>query len=225
VTAHPSEDRLLDIAAGLVAKGAAADDLAHLYACPDCEQRFRSICRDLERSRLARPAPRRKAWIAAGLAAAAAIVAAILVPLARTPAVPDPATYWLPVDSETIELRTGRTDVERSAFAEAAGAYRDHDAARVVRLLSGKDIPESHDPLRLLYASALLKTGDARGSLRELAALKVETLPQPYRDRALWIKLGALRVLSRDDEARAIAREMSERPGEFEDGARRLSAR
>lgn len=222
MTAHPSEDRLLDIAAGLVPKEAAAAELDHLYGCPPCEERFRALCRELERSRLARPARKSRVWIAAGLAAAAVIVAALLVPLVRAPAAPDPVAYWLPVETDAVELRTGRADVEGTALAEAAEAYRRRDAARVVKLLLGKTIPESHDPLRLLYASALLKTGDAEASLRELDALKIDTLPQPYRDRAKWIEIGALRSSSRNDDARALARELAGRPGEFSEAARRL---
>ena len=123
---------------------------------------------------------------------------------------------------EVVGLRTAPPGVDESVFAEATDAYRRRDAARVVALLEGKSIPESFDPLRIFYASSLLKTGDAAGALMALETAQIVLLPQPYRDRAKWVQIGALRALSRDAEAAALASELAARPGEFSRAARKI---
>jgi hypothetical protein len=221
---HVSDDRLIDLATGLVPASESGTMLSHLRGCPACEETFRGLCRDVERTKLRTAPPKRRvaAVGAAAALAAAVLVAAALVPSWRSSRAVDPAAYWVPIEAEAVDLRAGIQDVDSAIFTEATDAYRKHDAQRVVRLLGGREIPESQDPLRLLYASALLKTGDAAGTLAALEPLRIPSLPQPYRDRAKWVKLAALRALSRDDDARSLAAELSARPGEFADAARRL---
>ena len=154
--------------------------------------------------------------------AAAIIAAALLVPWRRGPIAADPVVYWIPVEAEPVDLRTALPGEDASTFAEATDAYRRRDAGRVVELLAGKTIPASHDPLKLLYASALLKTGDAAGALEVLESLHVDSLPQPYRDRAQWVQLGALRARGEGDAAAGLAAEIAARPGEFSEAARAL---
>ncbi|HEX4823595.1 MAG TPA: hypothetical protein VFV19_04755 [Candidatus Polarisedimenticolaceae bacterium] len=219
---HLSEDRLLDLAAGLVERSLAEPLLAHVRSCGACESRFRDICGELERSNLAPPVGLRRARVrvAIGLAAAA-LIGIVLFPLLRVAKAPGPAEYWLPVENDTVALRAGRPLGDDAVFAEAAEAYARHDAARVIGLLRDRTIPETQDPLKLLYASAALHRGDAPGALATLEALEVDSLPQPYRDRAKWIELGALLALSRGDDARRLAAELAARPGEFSKEAER----
>ena len=224
MSAHLSEDRLIDLAAGLVAGDERRELLAHVASCAACEARFRATCADAERARLPRDAARvrpRWAWAAAGLAAALLAVA-VLVPLLRAPAATGPAAYWLPVEAEAIDLRAAPTDRDAALFAAAAAAYRAHDPERVVALLRGRAIPESQDPLKLLYASALVKTGAHEEARATLDELQIETLPQPFRDRAKWLMVAALRAGSHDAEADALVRDLAGRDGEFADAARRL---
>ena len=226
MTGHASDDRLLDLAAGLAAHDHAETLLAHLRGCAPCEERFREVCRELERGKL-RPAqaPVRRRFVVAGAVAALAaaiVAAALLVPWRRGPVAADPVAYWMPVEAEPVDLRAGLPGEDASTFAEATDAYRRRDAGRVVELLDGKAIPSSHDPLKLLHASALLKTGDAAGALAVLESLQVESLPPPYRDRAKWVQLGALRARGDHDAAARLAEEIAARPGEFSEAARAL---
>ena len=224
MSAHLSDDRLIDLAAGLVAGDERRDLLAHLASCAPCEARFQATCAEAERARLPRERARirpRWAWAAAGLAAAL-LAAAVLIPLLRAPAVSEPAAYWLPVETESVDLRAAPADRDAAVFAEAAAAYRSRDAARVVALLRGRMIPESQDPLKLLYASALLKTGAHEEARATLDGLMIETLPQPFRDRAKWVLAGALRAGSREAEAEAVLRDLARRDGEFAVAASRL---
>jgi len=224
---HVSEDRLIDLAAGLVPGGESESLLAHLRGCASCESRFVGVCRDLERTKL-RTAPSRSRLVAiaaVAVLAAAILVAVVLIPILRSSRYVDPSAYWLPVEEETVDLRAAPPGVDEAVFAEAAEAYRRHDPARVVALLTGKTIPSSHDPLKLLQASALLKTADPISALAVLESLHVESLPQPYRDRAQWIRLGALRAAGRDAEAEALAADIASGSGEFARAARSQSGR
>ena len=224
MSAHLSDDRLIDLAAGLVAADERRELLAHVASCAPCEARFRATCAEAERARLPREAARirpRWTWAAAGIAAAL-LATAFLIPLLRAPASPEPAAYWLPVEAEAVDLRAAPADRDAALFAEAAAAYRAHDAARVVALLRGRTIPESQDPLKLLYASALVKTGAHEEARATLEDLQIDTLPQPFRDRAKWLMVGALRAGSHDADAAPLIRDLAGREGEFAGAARRL---
>jgi hypothetical protein len=214
VSAHVSHDRLIDLAAGLVAEPDAGTLLAHLRECGACEDRFRAICADLERSRLT--------WAAVAIAASLLGVVA-LSPLARR-AAGTPEAYWLPVPSEAIDLRSIPQGGDGALFAEATESYRKQDASRVVKLLSGREIPESQDLLKLMLASALIKTGEPAAAQELLDALGIDTLPPPYRDRARWVRLAAWRAQSKRAEAEADACALAGEPGEFQEAAVRLCA-
>jgi hypothetical protein len=225
VSAHVSHDRLIDLAAGLVAEPDAGTLLAHLRECGACEDRFRAICADLERSRLTSPRVSRRAvatWAAVAIAASLLGVVA-LSPLARR-AAGTPEAYWLPVPSEAIDLRSIPQGGDGALFAEATESYRKQDASRVVKLLSGREIPESQDLLKLMLASALIKTGEPAAAQELLDALGIDTLPPPYRDRARWVRLAAWRAQSKRAEAEADACALAGEPGEFQEAAARLCA-
>ncbi|HKQ62612.1 MAG TPA: hypothetical protein VJS92_15085, partial [Candidatus Polarisedimenticolaceae bacterium] len=145
--------------------------------------------------------------------------------LLRSPGVDDPAAYWLPLDDALEAHRAEGVSPDEDAYARAVEAYRRHDPAEVVSILHDRALPESADPLKLLLASALLKTGDAAGARATLEELLVVTLPQPYRDRASWILAGALRGEGRAAEAQAILRQLAAEPGELQDAARRAQGK
>jgi len=224
---HPGEDRLIDLAARLLAPTVEEDTLRHLETCPPCEGRFRALCRNAELARLRAPhAPKRRlpAWTAA-VAASLLLVAVAAGWWIRSGQREDPAAYWFPVDSETGTLRTGTPDPEEEVFRRAVAGYRSHDARQVVALLRDRSIPEVLDPLKIMLASALVKTGEFANADEVLTDLRIETLPQPDRDRASWIRYAALRGAGRDVEARGLARELASRPGEFAASARAELAR
>jgi pentatricopeptide repeat protein len=84
-------------------------------------------------------------------------------------------------------------------------------------------MPESQDPLKIALASALVKTGKPDEALDLLDRLHVETIPQPDRDRVLWIHVAALQSGGRKREAAIAVRDLASRPGEFQEAARRLA--
>lgn len=221
IGAHLSDDRLIDLASGLLRAEVGSDVVRHLESCPACEARLRTAVTEAQRVRLLRPRPsaRRPLWW--GVAAAAVLVAAALLfwPPSKTA---DPAVYWFPLGPKTVSLRTGAVSAEEAVFEEAADAYRRKDAARTVRLLKGKTIPEARDRLRIALASALVKTGEPATARQVIQEMRVETIPQPDRDRVRWILCAALLAEGKEDEARALAVDLASRPGEFEAAAKRF---
>jgi hypothetical protein len=227
---HPGADRLIDLAAHLLDPPGRAAVLDHLRLCPQCEERFLDVWRQWERLEL-RAAPRRRLethvrkrsgnrraiWAAA--AAAVLLVSLIVTELPRTPG-NDGLDYWLPIESERLLLRSAPPDGrDETRFAEALEAYERHDAERVLRLLDGRPIPREFAPMTLFLASALVATGRHESARRQLEKFQIHTLPQPARDRALWILYVALRRGGRAGEARDIARLLRDSGGEFTDRA------
>jgi hypothetical protein len=223
--AHPGADRLLDLAAELLAPGDAEDTIRHLESCPPCEDRFREICRDAELAKLQRRPVRRLPVTRVAAVAASFLLLAALAWWVRAPRPEDAAAYWFPVDGETVSLRAGAPTADEQIYKDAVAAYRAHDPAKVVALLHDRAIPEVLDPLKIMLASALVKTGDARGAEDLLTTLRVETLPQPDRDRASWILYAALRDGGKKPEARALVETLASRAGEFEKAATSEAAR
>jgi hypothetical protein len=225
-TIHPGDDRLIDLAASLLPPPVASETLRHLEACAACEGRFRSIGREAERARLRPPAPR---WFSRGLfAAIAASLLLIAVSVAlwtRWTSGHDAAEYWFPVDRETVVLRAGAPDAGSAIFQDAVEAYRRHDPSRAVTLLRDREIPESLDPLKIMLASAYTHTREFAKAEATLEDLRIETLPQPDRDRASWILYTALIGNGKTAEARAVLESLAARPGEFAGPARRAIAR
>ena len=225
MSAHVSEDRLIDLAAGLLPLNVSAPLLEHVRGCAECEAAFRGVCAEWERSRL-RPAATvaSRRWLRPAVAIAAAVLGiAILIPFLTTKTTPEPMAYWLPVEG-AVDLRAAPHDTGADVFATATEAYKKRDAEKVVALLRDRPLTESQDVLRLLLASALLKTGAAEESLEALDALRIPTLPQPYRDRAKWVRIGALRAASREPEALDVARDLASHEGEFQAAARSMLA-
>jgi hypothetical protein len=223
---HPTEDRLIDLAGQLLPPSTEGDTLRHLESCAPCEERFRSICRDAELARLRAPIRRRvPRWRWAIAAASLILAAASITVWTRWSDRTDAAAYWFPVDIDTVGLRTGAQDADEQVFHDAVEAYRRHDPARVVALLRDRSIPEALDPLKIMLASAFVKTGQCARAESLLAGLRIETVPQPDRDRASWILYAALTEEGKHDEAQALLQRLAARPGEFSEEARRAVAR
>jgi hypothetical protein len=221
-TLHPSEDRLIDLAAQLLAPQLESETLRHLEACAACETRFRSICRDAELAQLRAPASRRAPrWRLPAVAAAVILAVLSITAWTRRAERTDPSAYWFPVPIETVALRTGAPAGDQAVFHDAVEAYRRHDPARVVALLRDRSIPESLDPLKIMLASAFVKTGDPARAEALLSQLRIETIPQPDRDRASWILYAALVESGKLSEAKALGESLATRPGEFAEAARR----
>jgi hypothetical protein len=222
---HPSEDRLIDLAARLLAPDVEAETLRHLENCPACESSFRSICRDAEIARLRGPVARRSPrWRWAAAAAAVILIAVSTTLWIRTTGRSDTTAYWFPVGIETVGLRTGEPAGDEQIYRDAVEAYSRRDPARVVALLGNRPIPEALDPLKIMLASALVKTGEPAKAEALLTELRIETVPQPDRDRASWILFCALTAEDKRAEARTVAETLASRPGEFSEAARKAAA-
>jgi len=221
---HLGDDRLIDLAAGLLDTASESDTLRHLEGCPPCEARFREICRDAELARLHPPVARRlPRWRFAAAAASLLLVAATIALWTRSSGRVDPAAYWFPMELDTVGLRTGGPESDEGIFNDAVQAYKRHDPNRVVLLLRDRPIPEALDPVKIMLASAFVKTGEPSRAEELLTELRIETIPQPDRDRASWILYAALASGGKTTQARAILDSLASRPGEFADAAKRAA--
>ncbi len=225
VIQHLADESLFDVVHGYVEDERRRAVLQHLRRCPSCERRFREVVRDRERARIQAqplPSPRSRALVVGASAAAAAILlvtAGILMLSQRSPGIP---IDWLPTASTEVFLRDATPCADQGSAAVAA--YRAHDAARVVSLLHGRELPAKCDPMKLLLASALVHRGDPAAALQVLDALDVESLPQPARDRGRWTQAAALDRLERHGAADDILRDLASRSGEYRDRATGLLA-
>lgn len=249
---HPGEDRLVDLAAGLLDPEAREALLGHLRGCASCEARLLEIYRGSERlatraalsmtvswrtpavlgaAREGAPAiavpariPRRAVWI--GAAATAALVAAIAVfPRWLDRHRDDGLDYWMPLESEAVMIRSAEVPVDAAPFRAAVDAYAARDARRVIALLDGREIPRAYEPLNLLLASALVWEGRNPEARALLDRLDILTLPEPARDRSRYLLAVALWREGRTGEAKAIARDLASGAGDLRERAQALLAR
>lgn len=231
--AHPSQDALIDLAAGLLSETEAAPLIAHLRACPDCETRFASVVTDRERARSragardarSESAGRMRGWkrhhtmVAAGLALAAALVLVFYArPVSHTP--PGP---WLPPAGEGLEQRLRGGSSDEAGVWKGIAAYDARDLNRAVETLSGARPSETGlDHMRRVYlASAYLLKNRPREALTTLQGMDLETLPYPWRGEALWIQAESLSRLGRTEEAHQTLERLSSEPGAAGERARR----
>jgi hypothetical protein len=225
-TSHPSDDRLIDLAVGLLPAQEATASLAHLGTCAACEQRFREIAG--ERARIAaerEPEVRARTRVWAGVAAAAA--AAVLLSIALLPGPrhgveAGPPPYWLPTDRDEAVLRADGEAESSTDLARALAVYRSRDARLAATLLSEAQVAESHERLRKLYlASALALAGDAAQASTVLDDVDETAFPEPWRSQARWV--GYTVACAVGDAARAEERlhELRSAKGEIGDLVRR----
>jgi hypothetical protein len=221
---HLSEDGLVDLVAGLDDDTTRAARLRHLERCVPCERRLLLAWRDAERSRgqatpnrlvagwgWEAPLPQRRRLVPAVVAAAVVAVVLLSVPLMRGRRAGASIDAWLPVDSEQTLLRSAEIDGDE-VYAEAVAAYAHRDARRVIALLSGRTIPPSREPMKLLLASALVMDGRAAEARSLIEAMDVPTLPQPARDRARFTLAAALAGEGKPREAEAQLHRLQDSP-------------
>jgi hypothetical protein len=227
VNAHVSEDRLIDLSRGLLPADDRTRTLSHLSACAACEETFRGICAAAAKLAVEGQPPasasrrRRALWISAAAAAVVAVIALVGAFVLRRQPGQDAAEAWLPVDeSESVLFRSLPGSNENALFLQAVEAYSAHDARRVVELLGDRKIPREYDFLRLLLASAYEREGSDERALAILDALDVDSLPEPYRDRARWERYLALRGSAQAEAARSVLSDLASRPGRYQERAR-----
>ena len=223
MSAHATDDRLIDLAHGLLEPAERSACLAHVGKCSTCEERFRAIAGEHARLDAAGAPPvsshRVRYVVAASIAALLLFAAALRVGRATDVG---PAPYWLPIEREQAVLRA-HGDAEAPAdLARALEAYAKQDAPLAVELLRAADPPAEYKPLRDLYeASALELGGDAAEAQRVLDGLHVDTLPEPWRTQARWVAYASARDQGQDDRAAALLETLARASGEIGELARR----
>jgi hypothetical protein len=226
---HPGDDRLFDLAHGLLPGDAGKTCLDHLAACPECEERFREMTRDRQRALAMDPKALepggasaigsrrviRPLWATLAAAAAAAIIFMAIPLLSGREDGPPP--YWLPIEAGNTLLRSSPVP---DRYAWALEAYERRDAARVIEILESEPIPPIDLYMRLVYASALLLEDRALEAREGLMSIRMDLLPQPSRRRARWLLYVSQRRLAEHEEADALLAELAAEPGAIGDLAR-----
>jgi len=236
---HLSDDLCHDIVLGLVAQSDARRAAQHAMQCAPCESLLLRAATELETLRSrgtpqrqsdgifahATPsahdrrhdtAPRRRPVLTRRWfwALAAGLVLAVLLTWRTGLRHGESTAYWLPVETDGLQPRSESHG--DTGFDTALQAYQQHDTQRALPLLQATLPDEGRDLLRRIYlASALVHTGSADQGLQVLQDLDVETLPQPWRDRCLWIQIDALEAVGRMQEAQVLMRQLADSPGEF----------
>jgi hypothetical protein len=223
-THHATDDRLIDLAHGLLDPEESSMCLAHVGKCRTCEDRFRAIAG--EHARLvahAAPAPvgRRRPILVAAASLAALLVLGAALRFGRTSDA-GPSPYWLPIEREQAVLRSHSDATAPADLARALAAYEKEDARLAARLLNEAEIPEEYEPLRDLYlASALALDGRAAEAAAVLDRLHIDTLPEPWRTQGRWVAYAIARARGDDDRAAALLERVARANGEIGDLARR----
>lgn len=230
---HPDDSWLIELLNGLLSDDQRGEVLAHVRGCPKCEARMRTLARErellrsspipvIENVRPIRRIPRRVVAIAAAIAAAIIVVVISLTAERRT----GDDAYWIPVAAE--ERTVMRSQGSGAELENALAAYERHDAKRAVEELRQHTVSDNETTRSLhaiFLASALLNSGHPEETLKSLDELHAgeyfATLPQPWRDRALWIQYLALRQLGREADAQAVLTQLKDSTGEIGERARR----
>jgi tetratricopeptide (TPR) repeat protein len=149
-----------------------------------------------------------------------ALVALALLVLGRGETAPP--LHRLPGERAFLSLRSGEDVAGMESLREGIRAYAAGDYRRAVGILAATRAPEGSEDLRRLYlASALSLSGRYEEASRVLEELAPETLPQPYRDEALWIRYVVLWHTGSRREAETLLERLRGSPGEIGALARR----
>lgn len=152
------------------------------------------------------PAPRRRRWRwivpAVGALAAAAALILVLLPRGHSPYVAEPFWIGLPTDG-VVSRSVDGADVD-PRFLDGLAAYELHHAARAAELLTGSRVSGDLGNLAGLYlATALYNTGRFRDAADTLQSMDLETIPEPWKDQAIWLLGLALAADNRPQAAEA----------------------
>ncbi len=238
INQHASEEVCNDILLGLVARPDVERWAQHFTDCVPCERRFQKLAGEIEVVRSQpvphlpissiRPASRRRfprRWRLVTALAAASFVFLLLGGWPRWFEGSADNDFWLPVEQQEIALRSNATPAAKD-FAAAMRAYEQRDAAAAVRQLQAPLGEEGYDLLRQVYfASALALSGDPQAALDVLQALQPATLPQPWKNRSLWVRYGCLKALGREQAAQPILQKLTQESGRIGDLARQEQQR
>lgn len=197
-TAHLSEDQCLDLVHGLAPPEARDAWLAHLRTCAACEALLRE-CNDARESARARmePAlaklrtPRRRAYAAWGVVAAAAALIAItllLLPHREPPALAS-HVHALPANPELTALRGAAPTTADAHLRRGLAAYGERHYGRAAEEFAHAEATGSVDAFRRVYlANALAKDGRFAEAEVALESVTDASLPEPWHGETAWLR-------------------------------------
>jgi len=248
---HPGDDRLLDLALGLLGPEEARAERAHLASCPACAARVRESAASLAWARaqagdrtavlasaeftdaVATRAPRaarrpaRGRWLllaAAFLAIAGTFV--LLRPILR-PAGWSRDIHALPV-SEVVGLARGERgeDGADSTMRRGLDAYARGDWEGARRALAGFATTGPAEQARRIYlGSALLELGRAADAAATLSRVEPVQVTEPWRSESRWMLAQALARSGRRASADSLLRALAETPNEVGERAQQAIGR
>ncbi|MEO5989694.1 MAG: hypothetical protein ABIU54_12880 [Candidatus Eisenbacteria bacterium] len=219
-TNHLSEARCADLVLLTLAPNARDEALAHARACPACEERLRlhaavharALAQGVRRfgsgdrsSRVLALPPRPWLW----LTAAAALVAALMLPRLMSTPIREPQR-WLPTPDAGIALREGETDPH---FSAGLAAYARRDLLLARRELEAAKLSGGAETARQLYlGNILLALDEPESALRLLQRIDLLNVPEPWQEEALWSLQLAYRRTGQEKRADSLLRTLHSRP-------------
>lgn len=233
---HLSDDRLLDLASGLLSKAEADDAIAHCRECDECDRRLQAFVKDREATR-ARPQPQFKNGrfsiptahaqphrepdrqpIYAVMVASLVIVFAVVFLLKPTPDIP----YWTSSTFTPTVPRAEEGSTPRMTLDVVEAAYKARDGRATLAALDTLDLSKSTPATRakaaVYRASALLNLKRPLEALDVLDLEMAGRFQSPVREEALWIVFLAQRELG---DAKGMCETLSVLVDESGDKAKR----
>ena len=240
---HIDDDLMSDALLRLLSAAQLDSVFDHLDNCAECETRFREAASRFETLRAesvgAQPATVgstgrddstrtnrwravvRALWPRPALVTAAVVAVLALVVLNPLQRRHNPGIVaWIPVDGEILEKRSAAgTAGER--FWSGLEAYRERRAGDAVEELTAATVTGPYRDLRDIYlASALVNSSRFEEALGLVEALKVDDLPQPWRDEARWVRAVALMETGDTEAGIATMEQLADSGGAAGDRAR-----
>ncbi len=247
---HPDDETLADLAMGSLPGSRADTAVRHISSCPGCEERFREIASDWERSgarvgdlvlqagsepsaeperkglreRVARMFARPELrWGIPAMAAAAVLLSILPGPDAPTLI---PEIHPLTSVGEGMLKRSDSTAERGAELRRGLEAYAARDWSRAAEALARGGDPGPLDVLRRLHlGSALALAGRYEEAADTFAQVSFERVPEPWSSESRWTWYVALRELGRDELAEELRRDLEGAMSEIGDRARRESTR
>ncbi len=248
---HPDADLRLDLLLGLLDEEASSQVLAHLDACPACEEAFRRQYADQQHLLATRElrttdsgqleVMRRKASssakprlrlihrrpmmrVAIPLLAAAAVLFLLWFWPGEGPEAE--GSRWLPVPAKGLLIRQGAPTGDSADLTAGLDAYARKDLAAAIDLLSRARSEGTLDLVRRVYlGSALLQASRPAEAADMLVTVTSQPLPDPWGSESRWNLYLALAGSGLRVEAATLLGDLAREEGELGRRARAEEAR
>lgn len=246
-TEHVSDEVLADLSMRLFEGPSTADGLQHISGCPSCEQRFRDMAAEWERSAVYAPeileSPARAAratsspwrrlrqWLAspqlrwAAVALTAVALFLFMIPrLIETPS--ESQVTMLPALTPDVLPRAVLPNAGNDAMIQGLDAYARKDFDAAIAALASLQTTGPADALRRVYlASAYAWTAQHEQAVETLEDVPLDAVPDPWSAEARWMLYLSLTEMGQSERAQAVLRELAATPGEAGSRARAVIAK